>query len=215
MSSSYSPPADPIPWSREVVEPIVAPHLERFAEVLSQAWEGFSAARDSRAGRIGEVGAGSRGMVVSDLTRGPAARVFDGVEGVRVVERFERPWVHLADGLVQVRFRALTSTLAIAPGQSERSRRLAYHLPDLTLDGGGWEATVLTAGYVLGPGGIGIEQMALVCHLGFRQVHYWFPLPGGEAANRPAQLPLTPLSEPIIRSARAAALKRLADGSGS
>lgn len=215
MSSSYPPQGEQIPWSREVVEPLVAPHLDRFADVLSQAWEGFSEARDSRRGRIGEVGAGSRGMVVSDLTRGPAARVFDGVAGARVVERFDRPWVHLAEGLVQVRFRKLTSTLAIAPGQSERSRRLAYHLPDLTLDEGAWEATVLTAGYVLGPGGVGIEQMALVCHLGFHQVHYWFPLPGGEVANRPAQMPLAPLSEPIIRSARAAALKRLADRPGS
>lgn len=215
MSSSYSPPIEPIPWSREAVEPIVAPHLGRFAEVLSQAWQGFSEARDSQAGRIADVGPGSRGMVVSDLTRGPAGRIFAGVEGVTVVERFERPWVHLADGLVQVRFRALTPTLAIAPGESERARRLAYHLADLTLDEGGWEATVLTAGYVLGPGGGEIEQMALVCHLGFRQVHYWFPLPGAQAANRPTQLPLTPLSEPIIRSARAAAMKRLADGSGS
>lgn len=200
-----------VPWSREAVELVVAPHLERFGQVLLAAWEGFAAARDREVGRIGQVGPASRGMVVSDLTREPAHRVFDAAPGAKVVTRFDRVWVHLADGRVQVRFRKLTPALTIAPGQSDRARRLAYHLPDPTLGVECQEATVLTAGYVLDLAGLAVQQLALVCHVGFAQVHYWFPLPGVDAAQRPTQLPLAPLSAPIIRSARATAARQLVE----
>lgn len=203
------------PWPKEIIEPVVAPQLGRFAQVLTQAWDGFAQARDGLESRMGEAGRASRGMVVSDLTRVPAAEVFASVAGVRVVERFQRPWVHLDGGRVQVRFRMLTPTLGIVPGQSERAVRLAYHLPDLTLDLECPEATVLTAGYVLNAAETQIVRMALVCHVGFSQIHYWFDLPGDAAvAGVPTQLPLAPLSPPVIRSARSAVQKRLAERGG-
>lgn len=205
-----SPAERPAP--REVVEPVVAPHLERFSQVMTMAWDSFTGCRERSPGQMGQAGAAARGMLISDFMRAPAHAVFAGVPGARVVTRFQRPWVHLDGGEVQVRFKVLTPALGIAPGQSERAMRLAYHLRDETLLEEPKEATILTAGYVLDAAQSKVERMALVCLLGYSQVHYWFPLPGGAAQAAPTQLPLTPLSAPIIRSARAAAEKRLADG---
>lgn len=203
------------PLPREVVEPIVSPHLTRFGEALCAAWADFTASRDAPASQLARVRAASQGMVVSDLLADPVTRIFAGVAGAQVLTRFDRPWVHLAGGRVQVRFRILTPTLGVCPGQSDRAVRLAYHLPDETLavqvpaDG-----TVLTAGLVLDAARQRIERLALVCLVGFNTVHFWFPLPGVEDAVAPTQMALTPLSEPIIRSARDAAAKRLAAGAG-
>jgi len=201
-----------VPLPREVAEPIVTPHLSRLAMAMARAWTDFTDTRNAPTGHLARVRAASQGMVVSDLLAEPVRRQFAGVEGVEVVERFDRPWVHLDGGLVQIRFRALTPALKICPSQSQRAIRLAFHLPDPTLDIEVPDAgTVLTAGYVLDVSRTRVARMALVCHVGFQQVHYFFTLPGTATSASPTQLPLAPLSDPIIRSARAAAAKRLAD----
>lgn len=212
MSSSYPQGSADlgVPLPREVVEPIVAPHLPRLASAITRAWADFTETRNAASSHLTRVRAAAQGMVVSDLLAEPVRREFARVKGAEVVERFDRPWVHLDGGLVQIRFRALTPTLQICPSQSPRAIRLAFQLPDPTLeidvpDTG----TVLTAGYVLDLSRTRIAQMALVCHVGFQQVHYFFSLPGSETAASPTQMPMVPLSDPIIRSARAAATKRL------
>ena len=204
----------PTPLSREEVEPIVAPHFEALSSVLLQAWESFATARRAAPEQLSQAGSSSRGMLVADLMREPAQRAFAGTAGVQVGERYRRPWVNFDGGNVQVRFRKMTPTLGVCPSESERAISLGYHLGDPYLPDSR-EATVLTAGYVLDASETAIERLALVCLLGFTQVHYFFPLPGvtGSVAT---QLPLTPLSAPIIRSAQAAAAQRLAqraDGS--
>lgn len=199
-----------VPLPLSAVEPIVADHADRFAQVLLQAWAALGAMQSACPEEMSGAGASTRGMLVSDFTLEPAHRVFGGVAGVRVDERYRRPWVCLAGDQVQVRFRKLTSALQICVSNSERATRLAFHLgdplfPEIP------EATVLTAGYVVNAAGLDLERLALVCHMGSR-VHYVMDLPGGSATDQaPTQMPLTPLSSPIIRSARTAAAQRLAE----
>lgn len=71
-------------------------------------------------------------------------------------------------------------------------------------------STVLTAGYVLAADGTDIERCALVCHVG-NEVLYAIPLnrSGHGEVRAPVQLPLTPLSPPLIRSTQSAAQRRL------
>lgn len=130
-------------------------------------------------------------------------------------DRYGRPWVNLAGGLIQIRFKKLTPTLDICPSDTHRQTSLAFHLGDPYLPGMP-EATVLTAGYVLDAADQGIERLVLVCHLG-SALHYFISLPfGGVAGVDPVtQLPLTPLSPPVIRSARNAARDRLDRGQES
>src|SRR4051794_38797328 len=116
MSSSNREPPSPeltVPLPRAAVEPIVAPHLPRLGSAIAQAWADFTDTRNAPTGHLARVRAASQGMVVSDLLAEPVRREFAGVEGVEVVERFDRPWVHLDGGLVQIRFRALTSAMKI------------------------------------------------------------------------------------------------------
>lgn len=199
-----------VPLPLAAVEPIVAGHADRFAEVLQQAWASMGAMRSACPEEMSGAGSSTRGMLVSDFTVEPAHRIFDGIDGVRVDERYRRPWVCLAGDTVQVRFRKLTPALQICVSTSERATKLAFHLgdpliPDIP------EATVLTAGYVVDAAGLSLERLALVCHIGSR-LHYAIDLPGGAATQpAPTQLPLTPLPAPIIRSARDAATQRLAD----
>lgn len=206
--------AQELPLSREAVEPVVAEHAARFAQVLEQAWSSLVAVRSAAPRQMSGAGASTRGMLVSDFTREPAHRVFAGVAGVEVDDRYGRPWVRLDGGRVQARFRKLTPALQICVSDSERATKLAFHLGD-PLFPAEPEATVLTAGYVLDAAEMAIERMALVCHIGSR-VHYALDLPGGCATVvAPTQLPLVPLSPPIIRSARAAAAQRLAQRASS
>jgi len=202
-------PVVELPLPSDVVEPLVAGHVEMFAAVLTQAWDALAHVRSVAPRQMSGAGASTRGMLVSDFTREPAHRLFESVSGVSVDDRYGRPWVSLSGGRVQGRFRKLTPSLQICVSDSDRATRLAFHLgdpllPDLP------EATVLTAGYVLDAAEMAIERMALVCHIGSR-VHYVLDLPGGAASvPAPTQLTMVPLSAPIIRSARAAAAQRLA-----
>lgn len=207
-----SPSSLDAPLPKEVIASIVEPHLGRLGSVLTRAWDDFVVTRDAPTGHLTRIRAASQGMVISDLLAEPARAQFAGVPGAEVVMRFDRPWVHLDGGRAQVRFRSLTPTLGICPGQSDRAVRLAFQMPDDTLDiEVPPEGTVLTAGFVLDPSRLRIQRLALVCHVGFNKVHYWFPLPGGDIVAAPTQMPLAPLSDPIIRSAQAAAVKRLAE----
>lgn len=193
------------------VRPLVEPHLDTLALVLIQGWAALVRARRKANKEMAQATAGSRGMLVSDFMREPAHRLFAGSAGVRVDDRFQRPWVNFDGGTIQVRFKKLTPSLAICRSDSVRHTRLAFHLGDPLLPGMP-QATILTAGYILNAAETAIDAMALVCHLG-AQVNYSIRLPGGTAtAAAPTQLPLTPLSRPIIRSARASALERLSDG---
>lgn len=204
-----------MPYPREVVLPIVEPHLGRFAAALEDAWLTFTQVRAAATSQMSQAGAGARGMLVADFVREPVHRRFASVPGVRVDDRYSRPWVNLAGGLVQVRFKKLTPTLDVCPSDTDRQTSLAYHLGDPYLPGMP-EATVLTAGYVLDAADQGLERLALVCHLG-TVLHYFISLPcGGVAGADPiTQLPLTPLSPPVIRSARTAARDRLDRGQES
>lgn len=196
-----------LPAPQDLVAAVVEAHRPRFAQVLEQAWESLACVRSASPQQMSSAGASTRGMLLSDFAREPAHRLFDGVPGVSVDDRYGRAWVCLAGGRVQVRFRKLTPTMQICVSDSERATRLAFHLGDPLLPEMP-EATVLTAGYVLDAAAVSIERMALVCHIG-SHVHYVLDLPGGDPSV-PAQLPLVPLSAPIIRSARAAAVQRLA-----
>lgn len=198
-----------VPQPRHVIAPVVSEHRERFVAVLDSAWSTLAHLRAASPRQMSGAGASTRGMLVSDFTREPAHRIFAGVPGVSVDDRYGRPWVCLDGGRVQIRFRKLTPALQICASDSERATRLAFHLGDPVLPEMP-EATVLTAGYVLDTAELAIERMALVCHIG-SQVHYVLDLPCGSAAvTAPTQLPLMPLSPPVIRSARAAAAQRLA-----
>jgi hypothetical protein len=210
------------PASREAVERVAASHLALFGQVLTEAWEGFATTRRLAAQHMAFAGASSRGMLVSDFTREPAHRIFNRVPEATVEDdQFGRPWVSLAGGSLRVRFRKLTSELGLCRSDSDRALSLAYHLGDPYLPG--LETfTVLTAGYVLDAAEEIIERLELVCHLGFTDVFFSVPIPltgttnttpvAGSVAG-PMQMPLAPLSPPIIRSAQTAAAKRLAAGS--
>lgn len=202
----------PIPLSRTAVTPILDPHLDRLAQVLLDAWDEYATVQRRNAKTMARASASSRAMLVSDLMRHPAHQVFKGVRGATVDDRHGRPWVNLAGGKVQCRFRKLTTDLAICPSDSDRATRLSFHLGDTsapTLDGLDQEATVLTAGYVLDSADLHIERLALVCHIG-TSLYYYVPLRGGAAnAVAPQQLPLIPLTGPIIRSARKNAADKL------
>jgi hypothetical protein len=202
------------PLSRGVAESIVVPHLATLAQVLTSAWDAYQVARARAGTEIAQIGPAARGMVVADLMREPAARLFTPVVNAQVDTRFGRPWVNLAGGMVQIRFKKLNPALGICPSDTERQVRLAFHLGDPALPHMP-EATILTAGYVLDPSEMKIERLVLVCHLG-DQLCYSFELPGAESrALAPTQLRLTPLSDPMIRSARTAARRRLDEAGGS
>ncbi|MFT3834956.1 MAG: hypothetical protein QM711_16840 [Micropruina sp.] len=199
----------PVPLPREQIAVIVDEHLPRFAQVLGQAWVAYRNTGSHPGSRLAQIGPAARAMLISDFTREPARRVFGGVAGVRVEERYGRPWVSLAGGSVQVRFRALTPQLGFCLSDTDRAQRLAYHLGDPCLpmmEPG----TVLTAGYVLAADDADVERCALVCHVGSEAL-YSIPLnrPGHGEVERPVQLPLTPLSPPLIRSSQTAAQRRL------
>jgi len=211
------------PKGREAVEEIVTDHLPRFGQVLTDAWGAFSTTREQAAPQMAFASASSRGMLVSDFTHEPAHRIFASIPDGWVDDRYGRPWVNLGGGSVQVRFRKLTSDLALCCNDSDRATSLAYHLGDPVLPGID-PATILTAGYVLDLAEREIARLALVCHVG-KEVYYTFPIPAAAAtsANQPtaessgqqwvpSQLSLTPLSPPIIRSAQQAAAERLASG---
>jgi hypothetical protein len=205
------------PAGREVVELAAVPHLPLFGQVLTEAWNGFATARQLAPKQMAYAGSSARGMLVSDFTREPAHRIFNVVPEVAVEDdQFGRPWVSLAGGGIRVRFRKLTPDLGLCRSDSDRALSLAYHLGDPCLPGME-NFTVLTAGYVLDRAEENIERLELVCHLGFTDVFYSLPIPmhataGATGVTAPAQLPLAPISAPIIRSAQAAAAKRLAAG---
>ena len=217
---------DVAPQDREAVQEVVADHFARFGEVLTDAWTTFTAMRTQNPTQMAFASASSRGMLVSDFTCEPAHRIFGSLSEASVDTRYGRPWISLAGGAVQVRFRKLTRDLTLCRSDSDRALSLAHHLGDPYLPGMK-PFTVLTAGYVLDPADQGIERLALVCHVGDRAVYYSFPIAmtstaladapaasavptGNVTEHGMAQLPLTPLSPPIIRSAQRAAALRLA-----
>jgi hypothetical protein len=204
-------PATATPLPRGVAESIVAPHLAMLAEVLTCAWDAYQTARQAARTQVAQFGPAARGMVVADLMREPVARLFITVPLAQVDIRFGRPWVNLAGGAVQIRFKKLNTTLGICHSDSERQARLAFHLGDPLLPDMP-EATILTAGYVLDASETQIDRLVLVCHVG-DQLLYSFDLPGAQSgAKVPTQLALTPLSDPLIRSSRTAARRRLDEG---
>ena len=208
------------PVDKSVVEEALGDHLPRLGRVLSNAWDSFVAAREAAAPQMAFASASSRGMLVSDFAREPAHREFASVADAWVDDRYGRPWVNFSGGAIQVRFRKLTAEYGLCPAKSARATMLAYHLgdplfPELP------RPTILTAGYILDAAEHNVEEMALVCHVG-DNFHYAIPIspvdsmagaPG--TTTSPAQLPLTPLSPPIIRSAQKAARARLRLVSGA
>jgi hypothetical protein len=203
-----------LPLSRRVAESIVAPHFATLAQVLTSAWDAYQIARQKAGTQVSQIGPSARGMVVADLMREPVARLFSTVAHAQVDTRFGRPWVNLAGGMVQIRFKKLNQALGICRTDNERQARLAFHLGDPALPGMP-EATILTAGYVLDPSETKIERLVLVCHMGDR-LCYSFDLPGAQMGFLPpTQLTLTPLSDPLIRSSRTAARRRLDEAGGS
>ncbi len=201
--------ADP-PVSASTVLPVVRPHLPRLGEVLRAAWRDYQLLRDQPDSAMTRAGAATRSMLVTDFVRTPAHQAFAGVKGVSVVDRYGRPWVSLHGGRVQVRFKRLTGGLRVCPSDTERQTRLAYHLGDPCLPGAP-EATILTAGYVLDDSGATLTGTHLVCHFGDEAL-YSFALP--DSAALPRQLPLVPLSPPVIRSARTVVRERLDGATG-
>ena len=119
-----------LPAPQDLVAAVVEAHRPRFAQVLEQAWESLACVRSASPQQMSSAGASTRGMLLSDFAREPAHRLFDGVPGVSVDDRYGRAWVCLAGGRVQVRFRKLTPTMQICVSDSERATRLAFHLGD-------------------------------------------------------------------------------------
>jgi len=196
--------ADP-PVSASTIVPVVRPHLPRLGEVLRTAWQDYQLLRDQPDSALNRAGAATRSMLVTDFVRTAAHRLFAGVEGTSMVDRYGRPWVSLHEGCVQVRFKRLTRGLRVCPSDTERQTRLAYHLGDPCLPGAP-EATILTAGPCVDDSGASLMGTHLVCHFGDEPL-YSFALPDSTAI--PRQLPLVPLSAPIIRSARTVVCERL------
>lgn len=208
------------PADKGAVEEALVDHLPRLGRVLNSAWDSYVAARETAAPQMAFASASSRGMLVSDFVREPAHREFASVGDAWVDDRYGRPWVNFAGGAIQVRFRKLTADYGVCPARSRRATRLAFHLGDTLFPELG-HATILTAGYILDAAEQNLEKLALVCQVG-DNFHYAIPIsttasiagaPGAGAS--PAQLPLTPLSPPIIRSAQQAARARLRLVSGS
>lgn len=204
------PVVDPAPPLDEAaVSMLVDEHLGRFAEVLGRAWHSYTVIRDGAPAEVALTGPGSRGLMLWELTKVPAHQVFAGVPGVRVEDRYGSAWVVLAGGRVQVRFRKLTPAFEIAPCTTDRALALAFHhgdprIPDVPA------FTVLTAGYVLDAAELSVRSLALVCHVG-RQPHYVLPLPyaGTGDVTAATQLPMAPLPDPVVRSARETVRRRL------
>lgn len=196
------------PWDEAAVSLAVGDHLGRFAEVLRRAWRSYAAVRDGAPAEMALTGPSSRGLMLWELTKVPAHQVFAGVPGVRVEDRYGSAWVVLAGGRVQVRFRKLTPAFELAPCVTDRALALAFHhgdplIPDVPA------FTVLTAGYVLDAAELSVRSLALVCHVG-RQPHYVIPLPADtDGVTGATQLPLAPLPDPVIRSARETVTRRL------
>lgn len=206
MEESTEPPLAP-----DVVMPIVSVHLARFGQVLQTAWNDYQSLRDQAGSSLIRASAGTRGMLVTDFIRTPARQQFAGIDGVLIDDRYGRPWVNLHGGRVQVRFKGLTPGLRLCPTDTQRQVRLAYHLGDPCLPGMP-DATILTAGYVLDASKTALAGTYLVCHVG-GEPYYSIPLP--RSCPAPQQLPLVPLSAPIIRSTRTAVRKRLNPESAS
>lgn len=132
-----------LPLNIRQVDPLVRAHLDRFAAVLQDAWTALDQVRASSPAQMAGAGASSRGMLVSDFTREPAHRVFEPVPGVSVDNRFGRPWVNLAGGRVQVRFRKLTTALQICVSDSALVRPgAAWYVPLTRHTKGGTGANV-------------------------------------------------------------------------
>ena len=187
------------PLPLEQVIPLVRDYRGQLAGVLTDAWADWSSILAASSTLVSRAGGGSRGMLVSDLLREPAHRRFGALPGARVSMRYGQPWIELAAGRIWVRFRKLSTSLALSPNESERARRLSLHLGD-PLFPEEPAATVLTAGYILNPSETRLAALALVCHVG-AQVHYKIDLPLDRPAADPApnQLPMAPPPEPIIR----------------
>lgn len=197
------------PAARSIVAPYIRSHGTRLSQVLTDALTAFNHAATSSPKEFAQLGAAARGLLVADLVREPALKIFGGVWDADVDLRHGYPWVSLNGGRIQIRFRKLGRDLSLSPGESERSKMLSFHLGDPCLPGLE-PATVLTAGYVLDESGIKPERLVLVCHVG-AVVHYSFDLPmAGVTKPAPEQLPAFPLSAPLIRSAQGAAQLRLA-----
>ncbi|WP_319446121.1 MULTISPECIES: hypothetical protein [unclassified Mycobacterium] len=199
------------PLAEAKMTPIVRDHLDRFGQVLQVAWKDFQGLRQLAGSSLARASAGTRAMLVTDFVRAPAHQLFAGVDGVSVEDRYGRPWVSLHGGRVQVRFKRLTASLRLCPTDTERQVRLAYHLGDPCLPGMP-EATILTAGYVVDAGATALAGTYLVCHVG-DEPYYSIALP--RSAPIACQLPLLPLSAPVIRSTRTAVRKRLDRESGA
>lgn len=199
------------PLPKTSVRPIVETYAESFSKVLIDALDAYRHASQSAPEEFAQLGGGARGLLVADLTRQPALRIFGSVPGAEVNLRHGYPWVSLHQGKIQVRFKKLGRDLSICLTDTERSKLLAYHLGDPCLPG--FEpATVLTAGYVMDDSGLAAERLAVVCHVG-TAVNYSFDLPmdATAPARRPEQLPAIPLSAPLIRSAQRSAAQRIND----
>lgn len=199
------------PLTLAEVMPIVSVHLDRFDRVLRTAWATYRTICDEAGAQIGQASPGAKGMLVSDFVHRPAHDVFSGVGGISIDDRYGRPWVSLDGGRVQVRFKKLTPSLQVCSSDSDRQVRLSYHLGDPCLPGIP-DATVLTAGYVLGAAGTSLTGTYLVCHVG-DELLFSIPLPQSRSVVQ--QLPILPLSAPIIRSARNVVRDRLGRDSGT
>ncbi|MBT2533947.1 hypothetical protein J7E83_17810 [Arthrobacter sp. ISL-48] len=196
------------PLPRDVMGPLVEPHAARLSQVLLEALTAFNRAADSSPAEFAQLGAAARGLLVADFVREPALRIFGGVWDAEVDLRHGYPWVSLNGGRIQIRFRKLGRDLSLSPSDSARSKMLSFHLGEPCLPGLE-PATVLTAGYVLDETGIKPERLALVCHVG-TVLHYAMDLPMiGAVQPAPEQIPVFPLSAPLIRSAQGAAKLRL------
>lgn len=209
MVTSAATPHD-VPLPRAAALAIVKPYAVDLAGVIADGWAALTEALEESPRLTSDSSAATRGMLMADLMKQPAHRRFRNRADVEVQERYAQPWVRLwgAGTCVDVRFRRLTPSLALAPCRSERGEALSFHLPDPVLPGMP-EATVLTAGYVTNASGDELADVVLVCHLG-AEVLYTIDLLGPTPQrSTPTQIPLTPLSDPIIRSARMAARDRL------
>lgn len=194
-----------VPMPRRRARRVVRRYEGLLVQTIGAAWEGWSEMAAAAPVRGGQVGSAARAMVVSDFLREPAERLFGPARGVQVVAEYGRPWLVFAGGLVLVRFKKLDESLNPCRSYSDRQFKINYQLlPGMP------EPTVLTAGYVLDPAELSIARMVVVCHFA-HELLYTIDLPGGwktEVTRAVAQLPLTGLSAPVIRSAGDAARRR-------
>ncbi len=165
---------------------------------VTKAWADWEELGVAAPVQRGVLGPSARAFDLSDFISARVQRAFTLVRAAQIVMRYKRPIVVLADGLVQVRFKKLTTDLAICAGTTERQRELSFHRGLVTFPGMPFPK-LLTIRYVLDSTGMRLLHVTASVTLG-SNVLYWFRLRSpAKARSETATLSNLP-GKPVLRS---------------